>query len=402
MSESDSSAWSVVLSQTDQSGLAYAHQKPKDVEELKALLIAAKKNNTAVVLGGPQRIPPQTELRSLVFADLALIDQVLEYSVADQVIEVSTGIRLGVLRKLLSANNQWWPIYAPDDWTLLDAVNGGDSGAIEHRFPALRDLILGCQVLTADGTMLKCGGKVVKNVSGYDMTKLFIGARGTLGAVISAQLRLYALPESSCSLKWSFASCVEAFAFSQALTKSGLPLSAVTVVSRVALNNLTTVTQPWSVLAQVKGGAAVTGEVVAAANRIRPADQAASSGPEDQLLWEGLTAQFARLDDGSCLKFASGSKNVCALADQLATFGPVEFRPLSGRATVKSLEVKALLDLLGKQASVSAPVVVACADDKYNYRLHRFPAPAVAFSGLQARIKHEFDRAAILNPLAKL
>ncbi len=402
MSESDPSAWSVVLPQTDHSGLAYTHQQPKDVDELKALLIAAKKNNTAVVIGAPQRIPPNSELSSLLFVDLQLLDEVLEYSIADQVIEVSTGIRLAALRKLLAANNQWWPIYAPDDWTLLDAINVGDSGALEHRFPALRDSILGCKVLTAEGNLIKCGGKVVKNVTGYDMTKLFVGSRGTLGAVISAQLRLYALPISSCTLQWSAATCAEAFALSQTLTKSGLPLSAVTVVNSLALNQLSSSARRWCVLAQVKGVPAVTEEVVAAANTIRPSDNEPLMGEEDRLFWQSLVQHFSTLDDGTCLRFATGSKNACAMADELAAIGPLEFRPLSGRATVRTLESDRVLALLSRQASASAPVVVACADDKYNYRVHRFPAPTAALSAVQARLKQGFDPSAILNPLAKL
>ena len=90
------------------------------------------------------------------------------------------------------------------------------------------------------------------------------------------------------------------------------------------------------------------------------------------------------------------------MADELDESGPLEFRPLSGRGTVRTLEFKPVLDLLSTQASASAPVVVAGADDKYNYRVQRFPAASAALQAVQARLKQGFDPSSILNPLAKL
>lgn len=393
MSESDTPAWSVVLSQTDQSGLAYAHQQPKSVDELSFLLAAAQKNNTAIVIGSPSRIPPKTDVTSLVYADISSLKNVIEYSVPDQVIHVQTGITIGDLRKLLAANNQWWPVYVPDDWTLLDVLNSGEGGAAEHGFQGVRDLVLGCTVATATSSVINCGGKVVKNVTGYDMTKVFVGARGTLGAIVSAQLRLYAMPQFSCSLAWDFADISNCLSLCSKLVKSGLPLAALSIRN--------TESEAWRVVGQAQGLEDVVNEVAESAGALQPGSVRTDAQSSEES-WRSMTQQFVRRDDGSTLKIACPASLTRNIGDQLAKFGQVEIRPYRGKIIVVSPDAKGLTSVVGNAAQASAPIVVAFADEKYNYRIRRFPSSDATLAELQARLKREFDPADVLNPFASL
>src|SRR5436190_667919 len=76
-------------------------------------------------------------------------------------------------------------------------VATGDSGPLRHRYGAPRDLVVGATVALSDGTIARAGGKVIKNVAGYDLAKLFSGAFGTLGLILSVNVRLHPLHETS-------------------------------------------------------------------------------------------------------------------------------------------------------------------------------------------------------------
>ena len=74
-----------------------------------------------------------------------------------------------------------------------------DSGPLRHRYGSARDLVVGITVALSDGTVAKAGGKVIKNVAGYDLAKLFTGSFGTLGAILDLSLRLHPLPPATAT-----------------------------------------------------------------------------------------------------------------------------------------------------------------------------------------------------------
>lgn len=398
MSESDTPAWSVVLSQTDQSGLAYAHQRPETLDELSFLLAAAQKNNTAVVIGTPLRIPPQTSVPALVYADLGAFDRVIEYSIPDQVIHVETGITLGDLRKTLVANQQWWPVFLPDDWTVLDAIHYGDAGATEYRFSSVRDLVLGCTVVTSSGAAITCGGKVVKNVTGYDMTKLFIGSRGAYGAVISAQLRLYALPSHASTLQWSASEYPDVAQIAKKLVQSGLPFTALHMTAESG--------RFWQVSARVQGSSQVVDEITAAATSVVESKGSRLSSTDETQYWQHVLSLFAAPDDDSLVRLAAPSRAIVRMADYLRDAGPIEIRPLSGKVIVRTEQEPSRLEVARttaeQAAQPEAPIVVAFSDEQYNYRVERYPAIDEPLRSLKARLKSQFDPCGILNPFVEL
>jgi glycolate dehydrogenase FAD-binding subunit len=120
--------------------------------------------------------------------------RVLEYEPGDLTCIVESGLRLAQLQAALAAHGQRLSLDPPGDPTLGDCLLDDLSGPLRHRFGSMRDLVIGVTVVLPDGLRASSGGKVVKNVAGYDLGKLFCGSRGRLGQVERIALRLHPLP----------------------------------------------------------------------------------------------------------------------------------------------------------------------------------------------------------------
>jgi glycolate oxidase FAD binding subunit len=130
----------------------------------------------------------------------AEVARIVEYEPGDLTCIVEAGMRLGELGALLAGQGQRLSLDPPGDPTLGECLLEDLSGPLRHRFGTMRDLILGVTVVLADGLRAHSGGKVVKNVAGYDLGKLFCGSRGRLGAVERLALRLHPLPVAARSV----------------------------------------------------------------------------------------------------------------------------------------------------------------------------------------------------------
>ena len=126
--------------------------------------------------------------------DLRLMDQVLEHAAGDLVARVQAGVTIGQLATVLASAGQQLALDAPEDATVGGVVATGTAGPRRFRYGAPRDLLIGLTVVRADGVIAHSGGKVVKNVAGYDLGKLFSGSQGTLGLITEATFRLHPLP----------------------------------------------------------------------------------------------------------------------------------------------------------------------------------------------------------------
>jgi glycolate oxidase FAD binding subunit len=132
---------------------------------------------------------------------------ILEHEPGDLTCIVEGGIRLSTLQSVLDNYGQRLSLDPPGDPTLAECLTGDLSGPLRHRFGTMRDLVLGVTVVLPDGMRASSGGKVVKNVAGYDLGKLFCGSRGRLGSVERLALRLHPLPAAArtvvTSADWS-------------------------------------------------------------------------------------------------------------------------------------------------------------------------------------------------------
>lgn len=123
--------------------------------------------------------------------------EIVEHEPGDLTCIVEGGIRLSALRSALAEHGQRFSLDPPGDPTLAECLVEDLSGPLRHRFGTMRDLVIGVTVVLPDGMRANSGGKVVKNVAGYDLGKLFCGSRGRLGSVERLALRLHPLPAAA-------------------------------------------------------------------------------------------------------------------------------------------------------------------------------------------------------------
>ncbi len=139
-------------------------------------------------------------------ADLAVstraMDEVVSVSPADLVATVQAGAPMDAVRRRLAEESMWLAVDPPGrpDRTLGSVIATGTSGPLRLDFGPVRDHVLGCTVVTGDGRTVQAGARVVKNVAGYDLTKLHVGGFGGFGIITQAHLRLRALPRADVTL----------------------------------------------------------------------------------------------------------------------------------------------------------------------------------------------------------
>jgi glycolate oxidase FAD binding subunit len=175
--------------------------EPADEDEVAAVLRFASEGGHAVLVrgAGTQLAMGTPPARGHILLSTGRLRSIIEHAPHDQTVSVQAGLALGELQAALGRTRQW---LALDPLVPLSATLGGliatnASGTHRLRYGGVRDQLIGIRVALADGTLARGGGKVVKNVAGYDLPKLFTGALGTLGVVVSATFRLYPLlPES--------------------------------------------------------------------------------------------------------------------------------------------------------------------------------------------------------------
>lgn len=130
--------------------------------------------------------------------ELGALNNVLEHSPEDMTVSVESGITLAEVQKQISSRGQWLPIDPPrpSQVTIEELLSKNLSGPRRFGFGTIRDHLIGLKVALANGQIIKAGGKVVKNVAGYDLGKLFIGSHGTLGLIVEAIFKLKPIPET--------------------------------------------------------------------------------------------------------------------------------------------------------------------------------------------------------------
>src|SRR6266852_3276585 len=154
----------------------------------------------------------------------ARMNEIIEHAWADLTVTVQAGCTIQRLQETLAQHGQRLaldPLW-PEKATVGGVLSTNDSGALRLRFGALRDLIIGVTIALPDGTLASSGGKVVKNVAGYDLPKLVTGALGTLGVITRAVFRLHPLPLNSRSFSVSHVNAEAAQKFVLAVQDSKL------------------------------------------------------------------------------------------------------------------------------------------------------------------------------------
>jgi glycolate dehydrogenase FAD-binding subunit len=128
------------------------------------------------------------------------LDRILEHNAGDLTAVLEAGVPLAAAQAAFAEEGQMLALDPPDDGaTIGGVVATADSGPLRGRYGGVRDLVVGIRVALSDGSLAKSGGKVIKNVAGYDLSKLFAGSLGTLGAIVEVSVRLHPLSPASAT-----------------------------------------------------------------------------------------------------------------------------------------------------------------------------------------------------------
>jgi glycolate oxidase FAD binding subunit len=268
--------------------------------------------------------------------DPAGLDRVLEHEAGDLTCTVEAGLRLSALNDRLAEAGQRLSLDPPGDPTIGACLAGALSGPRRHRYGTPRDLVLGVTLVLADGTVASAGGKVVKNVAGYDLGKLVCGSGGRLALIARVSLRLHPLPAAARTL---VVETSDPAAVIGELRRSQLVPSALDVLP------------PRRVAVLFEGGAA------AVAAQLDRARQLVGGAEADEAVWDEARER------------------------QAAALGVVRFPPGDLRERLRELE--------------DGAVVRAGAGVAYGARAEP-PRRADALAALHERIRAAFDPQGIL------
>lgn len=205
---------------------------PHSGEELAAALAVASGVGAAVIPwgGGQHMALGNVPAHYDVALRTVKLDHVIEYEPADLTVTVEAGITFEALQAVLREHGQFLPIDALPNATIGGALAAGVSGPSRHAYGLPRDWLIGCRVAHADGSVSKGGGRVVKNVAGYDLPKLAVGSLGTLGVIVEATFKVAPLPAVQETLLMPHSFVEDAARAIIAADERGLALRAVALV----------------------------------------------------------------------------------------------------------------------------------------------------------------------------
>lgn len=195
-----------------------ARVEPQRLSEVAAAIGAAA--------GRGARVSIEREGGDVVLS-LRRLDRILEHEAGDLTVTVEAGITLSALNGALAEHGQMLALDPPGDPAVGAAVAADAFGPRAYRYGRPRDLVLGITAVLGDGLVASAGGKVVKNVAGYDLSKLFCGSRGRLGALVRASFRLHPRPQVERTLMVEIADAAQAARIAGELLHSQLAASAV-------------------------------------------------------------------------------------------------------------------------------------------------------------------------------
>jgi glycolate oxidase FAD binding subunit len=199
------------------------------------LAIVPRGSGTKMAAGG---IPPRIDL----VLSTVRLNRIVDYDIANLSLTAEAGLTLADVQKRLAGENKGYflPLDPPysEKATLGGVIAANASGPKRYIYGTARDLLLGLKAVTPTGDIVSFGGKTVKNVSGYDMTKLMIGSWGGLGVITEITTKLLPLPEASATVLISFATPAAAGLFIRKIIHSALLPSAVELLESKAAAKL--------------------------------------------------------------------------------------------------------------------------------------------------------------------
>ena len=232
---------------------------------------------------------------------LERMNRITDYQPADLTVTVEAGVRMGDLAATLRSEKQMLPLDPPfgAEATVGGVIATNGSGPRRLAYGAVRDMVLGIHFVTAGGTAAKSGGKVVKNVAGYDVAKLLIGSLGSLAIVTDVTFKTFPIPPASATLLCGFESAGQALRAAQRILHSPFALQALDLLDREAGELLPLRFSPPAAFALVLGtagpepvvermGRELPALLQSAGESGGPAEIVRLEGDEESGLWSGI------------------------------------------------------------------------------------------------------------------
>jgi glycolate oxidase FAD binding subunit len=371
---------------------------PADAAECARVLAEAARDRRTVRIRGSGTksyigdvAPTDIEVGTLRLAGL------IDHVPADLTVTVGAGMRLAEVAAVLARAGQFLPLDAPhaDEATIGGVIAANSNGFWRARYGAVRDLLIGTRIALADGTVARAGGRVVKNVAGYDLDKALVGSFGTLGVIVEATLKVLPLPAASDGLVARFAQSSDAFGAADAVVRGASRVEVCVIERREGA--------PLRLAVQARGSAPTVRRALedarreVAARRGEARELGDALGPMRELPGEATDGALVRVS----LPLAA-SPAFADTAARLETFAALVADAASGVVRVHLLgDDEAVIRDAGALL-LAARVVggngrIDRRAEHLRSRLSTWPTPPNG-DFLMRRIKEAFDPAGVLEP----
>lgn len=418
-------------------GTSIEHLTFENDARLMEFFKSCSEDTSKLLCGLNEPLPSHPSTKKIKRLILPSNDKIIEYSPEDLVISAETSITLGELQAHLLPYRQWLPAYASQEVTLLDLLNQAHTGCLEHGFGGMRELCLGITAALTDGHKINAGGKVVKNVTGYDLPKLFIGARGSLGYLTAANLRLSALPSSQLTVCLAYERSTDCLKDAWNLLQTGLPISCLEIVNAAQLKLLKTsfakqpdknkITEPeivtpetnqpasYRLICQLHADKEILPDLLKVIHaKTRQAQEYTTITEHDEAgkFWTALSS-LPQKQEAEYISFNFPFKTICLL---MQTMGSIfqeyawQMRPGKGKLFLRIDQEKApsLMHRLGahladSQSSFSSVRTTRNLTRFYERIPYNLAIRQIAVEQtLKETLKQKFDRKRLLNPFVQL
>ena len=203
--------------------------RPATVEELSRIITeAVETKRTVLTVGGGTRLFAAGKKFDLAVDTTALTNG-FRHTPADMTATVPAGMRFAEAQERLSQKGQWIPLHPPDrgDSTIGGVIAADRWGPRRHRYGTAKDWVIATTIVNGEGNIVRAGANVVKNVSGYDLNKLYIGSRGTLGIITDLSFKLSPLPAMRTTFRACFSTAGEALTTANEIHRAPLEPEAL-------------------------------------------------------------------------------------------------------------------------------------------------------------------------------
>jgi glycolate oxidase FAD binding subunit len=374
-------------------------EQPASAEACASLLLrCAEARQTVRVRGGGTKDHLGTLRPTDVTLDTAGLAGILDHVPEDLTVTVGAGIRMDALRDALAAHGQFLPLDPPHlarGATVGGVIAANSAGFARYRYGGVRDLLLGIRVSLPDGSVARAGARVVKNVAGYDLNKLYTGSLGTLGVITEATFKILPIPPATGGTSAIFEKAADAFAAADAVVRTSLRPIAL-VVERTAERR-------WRLTVAAAGERAPVDRAIAETARAALSRGGAIEDIADLPATLGQLREIVdRARDGAVIRVALPLSAQTAFADAAAA------ADRDARLVADAASGTVHVHLRGDEAGVRTTADALLANARVlggSGRVERAvaglgttegPEPAGAF--LMRRLKQAFDPEGVLEP----